>query len=210
MGEILDRLELVGFDSDVIVASSAIYELTSRELRLYEFLILCYRGEDKFPSLFELTKCLNIEDEGWSEATIRRTMAGLVKKGYASRTRRMKQPSVTTLFKVPRRVTGDTTVGSQVIRQDNNIQDENGHPTIARIFTDTLHPNLSAFDMDFLKELEDVYGYESVVNAIKEASTSKGADKKLIGVKYLRAICANSGKPKKSGVPANYAENWHE
>ncbi|HEV8525668.1 MAG TPA: hypothetical protein VGQ71_14330 [Terriglobales bacterium] len=86
---------------------------------------------------------------------------------------------------------------------------ENGRPTIARVFTDNLHPNISPFDMMTLDELENAYGYDAVISAIKEASATKGADKRLVGVKYIQAICAGGGK-KKNGVPANYAEGWHE
>jgi len=211
---IKDTLELVGFDDDVTVTAQSVYDLTSRELHLYVYLIIRRRSGIMFPTLEQIAADLKRDDQSWSEPTVRRAMAGLVEKGYATRKRRLQQASVTTLYKVPSiQVTGDRNgkaIRSQVIRQDNTNQGENGQPTLARVFIDTLHPNLSQFDIEYLNDLDDTYSYEAVVAAIKEASTSKGADKRLLGVKYIGKICANSGKGKPGAVPANYREGWHE
>lgn len=210
MSDINDRLELIGFDDDVTVTAQAIYDLTSRELHLYQYGILCKRKSDKFPTLDQIAKDLWRDDESWSEPTVKRTMNGLIAKGYAKRQRVMKQSSVTTFFKTPHsQITHDPTVRSPMIRQDNNNHGES-RPSIARVFLDNLHPSISPFDEEYLRDLEEVYGYEVVVAKIKEASNTKGADKKLVGVKYIGKMCANNGKGKPSAIPANYREGWKE
>ncbi len=211
MTEIADLLELVGFDDDVTVTTQAIYDMTSRELHLYQYAIICKRKGSNFPTLEQIAQDLKRDDESWSEPTVKRAMNGLVSKGYAKRERRMKQASTTTLFKRPHsQITHDPTVRSPMIRQDNNNQSDGQRPTLARIWTDNIHPNLSSFDIEYLNDLEDVYGYDTVIAKIKEASNTKGADKKLLGVKYVGKMCANNGYSKPSEVPANYREGWKE
>src|SRR5690349_19373206 len=112
--------DLIGWDEDVTIRAKAVMELSSRALRLYQYFII--KQPSGFPSQKQIAEALTISGETWSVPTVKRTIAELLTRGYIARSRRIKQVSVTQVFKVPptpdklthdpiRGITSDPTVG---------------------------------------------------------------------------------------------------
>lgn len=207
--------DLIGWDEDVTIRAKAVMELSSRALRLYQFFIV--KQPEGFPSQKQIAAALTIGEETWSVPTVKRTIGELLKKGYIARSRRVKQVSVTQVFKVPatadklthdpiRGITSEPTVGSPVIHTTTATAaaiPDGAKPTISMLFMENVNPNLGSLQVETLRDGEATYGYDVMKQAIQEAANSKAADeRKFLTVNFVMTIAGRiargEAKPKHS------------
>jgi len=206
--------DLIGWDEDVTVRAKTVMELSSRALRLYQYFIV--KQPTGFPSQKQIAEALTIGEETWSVPTVKRTIAELLKKGYIARSRRIKQVSVTQVFKVPgtphklthepiRGIIGEPTVGSQVSHTTTTTAvaspQKAEKPTISVLYMQNVNPNLGSLQVETLLDGEKTFGYDVMRQAIKEAANSKSPDElRFITVNFVMTIAARiargDAKPK--------------
>jgi len=209
--------DLIGWDEDVTIRARAVMELSSRALRLYQYFIV--KQPDGFPSQKQIAEALTIGEETWSVPTVKRTLAELITKHYIARSRRIKQVSVTQVFKVPtadnkltgepiRGITCDPTVGSYMIHTTTSppmaSPPESERPTVSLLYMQNVNPNLGSLQIETLMDGEKTFGYEVMRQAIKEAANSKSADeRRFLTVNFVMTIAGRiargEAKPKHSG-----------
>lgn len=121
-------IELHGWD-DLHIPTQAMLDLTSREFKLYAYLIFRARNKGSaFPGVERIASDLTRDDDKWSESTVKRTLADLGKKSYIVRNRRLLRSSTTHVFKTPelckaflaRQLTSDPSVSSPVTPQSGH------------------------------------------------------------------------------------------
>lgn len=151
------------------------------------------------------------EKTDMSHPMVIKTRRGLEKKGYinckhepgqtirvtlvdiwlTNMARYSKDDEVVTQFTPPGHTvyTKNTTTGGAL-----GAPADQQKPTAVQVWMENLHGNLGPADVDRLHEYEDEFGYELLVAVIKDTATSKGADKRFIGTKYLAKKLADWAK----------------
>lgn len=106
-------IELHGW-TEIILPTQAVFDLRSRALKVYCYLIFRERGKGRaWPGVKRMAEDLQTtENEEWSEPTVKRALRELVEKKYIYRQRRVGRSSITHVFKSPddyREITDDPT-----------------------------------------------------------------------------------------------------
>jgi len=134
-----NKIELHGW-KDLNVPTESLLDLSSRAFKLYGYLIFRARTKkNAFPGQTRIAKDLTTSGEKWSVPTIKRAFSELVSKNWVVRDRRVGTSSITHVFKSKairkhfiqsRGITGDPTVGSQMIQQSDHGRSEKEYSVV--------------------------------------------------------------------------------